>query len=196
QPTEFFTHLLLETVRHAGAGAATALVAGYDDDAWRIVCHVRDGHTADAPFASSLPARDSTFMRQMATLREPLHIAIDGGAMLPGWPELIDFHRSCGHRSFYALPLVFGDRSIGVVILGFAEHEPVRSELAQLLVALAQQVTLAMAMKRLMHSAHQAAVLSERNRLGREIHDGLAQAFTGILMQLGAAEELVEGSPL
>jgi signal transduction histidine kinase len=59
-----------------------------------------------------------------------------------------------------------------------------------------QQVTLAMAMKRLFHSAHQAAVLAERNRMGREIHDGLAQAFTGILMQLNAAEELAEGSPL
>lgn len=32
--------------------------------------------------------------------------------------------------------------------------------------------------------------LAERNRIAQEIHDGLAQAFTGILMQLGAAEEL------
>jgi signal transduction histidine kinase len=39
-------------------------------------------------------------------------------------------------------------------------------------------------------------VLAERNRIGREIHDGLAQAFTGILMQLGAAEEQAEGTPL
>ena len=42
---------------------------------------------------------------------------------------------------------------------------------------------------RLAHSAKEAAVLVERNRIGQEIHDGLAQAFTGILMQLGAAEE-------
>ncbi len=69
-------------------------------------------------------------------------------------------------------------------------------ELAELLVALSQQVTLAMAMKRLFHTAHQSAVLAERNRIGREIHDGLAQAFTGILMQLNAAEEQAEGSPL
>jgi signal transduction histidine kinase len=53
-----------------------------------------------------------------------------------------------------------------------------------------------MGMKRLFYSARQAAVLAERNRIGREIHDGLAQAFTGILMQLGAAEEEAEGSSL
>jgi signal transduction histidine kinase len=32
-------------------------------------------------------------------------------------------------------------------------------------------------------------VLMERTRIGQEIHDGLAQAFTGILLQLGAVEE-------
>ncbi|HSE40701.1 MAG TPA: two-component regulator propeller domain-containing protein, partial [Acidobacteriota bacterium] len=34
-----------------------------------------------------------------------------------------------------------------------------------------------------------AAVLAERSRMAREIHDTLAQGFTGILMQLEAAEE-------
>ena len=61
--------------------------------------------------------------------------------------------------------------------------------------ALGQQVTLALALKRLFYTARQSAVLAERNRIGREIHDGLAQAFTGILMQLGAAEELAEATP-
>jgi signal transduction histidine kinase len=42
---------------------------------------------------------------------------------------------------------------------------------------------------RLAYSAKEAAVLMERTRIGQEIHDGLAQAFTGILMQLGAVEE-------
>jgi signal transduction histidine kinase len=196
QPTEFFTHLLLETVRHAGADAATTLVRRYESEDWQVVCHVHDGQATEAPFANSPPGSDSPFMRQMMSLREPLHVALDDGGTLPEWPELIDFHRRADHRSLYLLPLVFGERNIGVVVLGFAEHEPLRGELAELLVALAQQVTLAIAMKRLMHSAQRAAVLAERNRLGREIHDGLAQAFTGILMQLGAAEEQSEGSSL
>ena len=94
------------------------------------------------------------------------------------------------------MPLVFGERNLGVVGLGFRQHEPLRSELVELLVALGQQVTLALALKRLFHSSRQAAVLAERNRLGREIHDGLAQAFTGIPMQINAVEEQMEGSPL
>ena len=55
--------------------------------------------------------------------------------------------------------------------------------------ALAQQATLAVQLTRLAYSAKEAAVLMERTRIGQEIHDGLAQAFTGILLQLGAVEE-------
>jgi signal transduction histidine kinase len=136
-------------------------------------------------------------MQTIAGLREPLHIELRAEERITaGWPELLAYHREQGHRSLYLLPLVFGQRTIGFVGLGFKAHEPLQSELAELLIALGQQVTLALAMKRLFNSAKQAAVLAERNRIGREIHDGLAQAFTGILMQLGAAEELSEGSPI
>jgi signal transduction histidine kinase len=195
-PTEFFSHLLLETVRHAGAEAATAVASGYESDDWMVVCHTQDGRIAEADFAASIPLRDSTFVQEMQMLRAPLHLSLDDGASLPDWPQLLDFHRNAGHGSLYLLPLLFGERNLGVVGLGFRQHEPLRSELAELLVALGQQVTLALALKRLFHSAKQTAVLAERNRIGREIHDGLAQAFTGILMQLGAAEEAAEGSPL
>ncbi len=195
-PKEFFTHLLLETVRHAGAEAATAIMVGYDSDDWRVVCHVHESRVCDADFAASVPGADSPFTQQMVALRKPLHLPLDGVTTLPEWPELVAFHNNAGHRSLYVLPLQFGDRNIGVVALGYREHQALRSELAELLVALGQQVTLAMAMKRYFHTAHQTAVLAERNRLGREIHDGLAQAFTGILMQLNAAEEVCEASPI
>ena len=39
------------------------------------------------------------------------------------------------------------------------------------------------------------AVVEERNRMAREIHDTLAQGFTGIVLQLEAAEQASEGSP-
>jgi signal transduction histidine kinase len=40
-------------------------------------------------------------------------------------------------------------------------------------------------------AARQSAVLEERNRLAGEIHDSLAQLFTGISLQLFAAQEIV-----
>ncbi|MEG5053234.1 MULTISPECIES: PAS domain S-box protein [unclassified Microcoleus] len=39
--------------------------------------------------------------------------------------------------------------------------------------------------------AEEASILEERNRMAREIHDTLAQSFTGILAQVGAANQVL-----
>jgi PAS domain S-box-containing protein len=39
--------------------------------------------------------------------------------------------------------------------------------------------------------AEEASILEERNRMAREIHDTLAQSFTGILVQVGAATQVL-----
>ena len=39
--------------------------------------------------------------------------------------------------------------------------------------------------------AEEASILEERNRMAREIHDTLAQAFTGILLNVGAATQVL-----
>jgi two-component system, sensor histidine kinase and response regulator len=49
--------------------------------------------------------------------------------------------------------------------------------------------------QRVEEALRQASILEERNRMAREIHDTLAQAFTGILMQLGAASGTIAHDP-
>ena len=48
------------------------------------------------------------------------------------------------------------------------------------------------AQEELLQQMRELAVLDERNRLAREIHDSLAQAFTAIIWQANAAERTVE----
>ncbi|MBD2528013.1 PAS domain-containing protein, partial [Nostoc sp. FACHB-133] len=43
--------------------------------------------------------------------------------------------------------------------------------------------------------AEEASILEERNRMAREIHDTLAQSFTGILLQVRAAEQVLADDP-
>jgi PAS domain S-box-containing protein len=43
----------------------------------------------------------------------------------------------------------------------------------------------------LQKQAEEASILEERNRMAREIHDTLAQSFTGILAQVGAANQVL-----
>jgi signal transduction histidine kinase len=44
---------------------------------------------------------------------------------------------------------------------------------------------------RLADEAKQAAILDERNRMARDVHDTLAQAFTGVIMQLEATKRKI-----
>lgn len=48
--------------------------------------------------------------------------------------------------------------------------------------------------KQAQNALRQLAVVEERNRIAREIHDTLAQAFTGILIQLEAAQDVLKTS--
>ncbi|MBD3885820.1 PAS domain-containing protein [Phormidium tenue FACHB-886] len=43
--------------------------------------------------------------------------------------------------------------------------------------------------------AEHTSILEERNRMAREIHDTLAQSFTGILLQVGAATQVLVDEP-
>ncbi len=47
----------------------------------------------------------------------------------------------------------------------------------------------------LFQQTRESAVLGERNRMAREIHDTLAQGFTGIVLQLEAGEQAMETNP-
>src|SRR6185369_12623186 len=94
-----------------------------------------------------------------------------------------------------AFTLVLGDRTIGMFSVRFNEVAPVALEKLELAHALAHQATMTIQMARLAEQVRQTAVLEERNRMAREIHDTLAQAFTGILAQLEATRRLLAQDP-
>jgi len=183
----FMGHMLLEATRQFDAISGAVIVLKDSLQEWRIVAHVREGQLAQPAFAISVPVSGSPFTARFGDLREPLYLNVD---RLDGdiWPGVLTFYRREGAVGTVIYPLVFGARSVGFLVLTFQRHaEDVQK--SELLVALAQQATLAVQLTRLAYSAKEAAVLMERTRIGQEIHDGLAQAFTGILLQLGAVEE-------
>jgi signal transduction histidine kinase len=183
----FMGHMLLEATRQFGATSGAVIVLKDSLQEWRVVAHVREGEIAQPPFAISVPVASSVFTARFGELREPLYIKVSE-QMSEIWPGVLAFHRREGAVGTVLYPLVFGARNVGFLVLTF-QRDAADVQRSELLVALAQQATLAVQLTRLAHSAKEAAVLMERTRIGQEIHDGLAQAFTGILLQLGAVEE-------
>ncbi len=183
----FMGHILLEATRQFDAVSGAVIVLKDSLQEWRIVAHVRNGEVASPEYANSVPMAGSVFSTRFADLREPLYLNVSKQRS-EIWPGVLAFHRRIGAVGTVFYPLLFGARSVGFLVLSFQRDAEVIKR-SELLVALAQQATLAVQLTRLAYSAKEAAVLMERTRIGQEIHDGLAQAFTGILLQLGAVEE-------
>jgi PAS domain S-box-containing protein len=101
--------------------------------------------------------------------------------------------REQGVKALLGIPLILADKAIGAIVVRFPELRQFGSVELELAQGLAQQATLALQLTRLAEQARKAAITEERNRMAREIHDTLAQSFTGVLIQLQAARQVLDG---
>lgn len=104
-----------------------------------------------------------------------------------------DYLSKRGAKALLGIPLILRDQPIGSIVVRFAKLREFGCAEIELAQGLAEQATLAWQLTRLAEQAQKAAVTEERNRLAREIHDTLAQSFAGILIQLRAAKQIMNG---
>jgi signal transduction histidine kinase len=87
------------------------------------------------------------------------------------------------------VPMLIAGQVEGVIGIRFTEKRAFRTEELELSQSLAHQAMLAVQLRRFAMMNRQAAVIAERNRMARDLHDTLAQGFTGVIVQLEAAED-------
>ncbi|MEJ2739069.1 MAG: GAF domain-containing protein [Dehalococcoidia bacterium] len=97
-------------------------------------------------------------------------------------------------KSELAVPIRIGDRNLGVLDIESNELDAFNEADLYTAQTLADQLAIAIENARLYQATGQIAVMEERNRMAREIHDTLAQGFTGIILQLEAAEQALESN--
>jgi PAS domain S-box-containing protein len=110
-------------------------------------------------------------------------------------PSIIDMHKRLKARGVVIslmVPMVTSGRVSGMIGIRYHKRREFLPEEIDLSLALAQQAALAMQVMRLSRESRQTAIASERNRMARDIHDTLAQGFTGIIAQLQAAKGAVD----
>jgi PAS domain S-box-containing protein len=96
---------------------------------------------------------------------------------------------SLGVVTILMVPMLIAGDVEGIIGIRFTRKRSFRAEEMELAQALAHQAMLACQLGRLSRQSRQAAVVEERNRLARDIHDTLAQGFTGVIVQLEAVQE-------
>jgi PAS domain S-box-containing protein len=105
--------------------------------------------------------------------------------------EWRDYLRKKGTKKLLAVPILIGGRVRGIIGIRHSDRGAYRPEEVELTQALANQVMLAIQLNEFAEQGRLAAVLEERNRMARDIHDTLAQGFTGVIVQLEAAEDAI-----
>ena len=132
----------------------------------------------------------------------------------PGWSGTIEyegldarfpesvraFNDSTGLKWVGVTPLALPTRNLGWLALSTRDSEATIVPWRRMLLeAVALQVTMALHQSRLSDRAsdeeRRKAVLEERNRIARDIHDTLAQGFAAILMQLQSIQRVLPTLP-
>ena len=155
-----------------------------------------DGGKLVAPDPEHPFMKDPLFWKQNAVIQELLFTAgpvvcedLETDPRVNG--EWRDYLKRKGAKRFLAVPLLVGGQVRGFVGIRHPDRAAYRPEDIELTQALAHQVMLAIQLNEFAEQGQRAAVFEERNRMARDIHDTLAQGFTGVIVQLEAAEDAI-----
>ncbi|MEL6470420.1 MAG: GAF domain-containing protein [Cyanobacteria bacterium J06623_4] len=157
--------------------------------------HVYKGTAPNDPemFHHPIPADISPAWNRIINSSKPWMLEKDNPADANlWWPESLPWNRAEGHCAAICAVMKVGGDPIGFIALTFRSVPTLTDEQLEFIQALTNQATLAIHLTRLADASKTAALsvalTNERNRLAREIHDTLAQAFTGVSLQLEAAK--------
>jgi signal transduction histidine kinase/CheY-like chemotaxis protein len=93
------------------------------------------------------------------------------------------------------VPMVLRGELVGVIYLGRRILRPFSGRELNLLSTIASQAALAVRNAQLYVRSEELAITEERNRIAREIHDGIAQSLASLLLEVDLNLELLESEP-
>lgn len=143
------------------------------------------------------------FLRSTAGL--PLSVSIVGFAAEQAKPivrrlalypkdTLRELLEAEGVQLTVCVPLIAQSRTVGAINLSSRSLKTVTPEESSLLASIGHQIGVAVDNAQLYEQAQQLAVMKERNRLARDLHDSVTQALYGVtLYSEAAARQLLSG---
>src|SRR5947207_9112458 len=192
-PDKFIGQMLSTIGRLLNAQSVTLWLFDESNDSL-VLRLMADGRKVAAPDPEHPFMKDPMSWKQNPAIQELLFTAgpvvsedIETDPRVNGeWREYL---KRKGAKRFLAVPMLVRGHVRGFVGIRHSDSVAYRPEEITLTQALAHQVMLAIQLNQFAEQDQRAAVFEERNRMARDIHDTLAQGFTGVIVQLEAAED-------
>jgi PAS domain S-box-containing protein len=196
EPEKFIGQMLSTIGRLLNANSVSLWLFDNSSDSLILRLSTSDGGKLAAPDPEHPFIKNPLFWKENAVVQELLFTAgpvvcddVDTDPRVNGdWGEHL---KRNGTKRFLAVPLLVGGQVRGFVGIRHIDRASYRPEEIELTQALAHQVMLAIQLNEFAEQGQRAAVFEERNRMARDIHDTLAQGFTGVIVQLEAAEDAI-----
>ena len=193
---ENFVGQMLNTIGRLLNAMSVALWL-FDESTGSFVWRLMSEGGRPAPLDPEHPfTKDPLFWKQSPIIQELLFTAgpvvcenLETDPRVTG--EWRDHLKRKGTKRFLGVPILIGGQVRGFIGIRHADQASYRPEEIELTQALAHQVMLAIQLNKFAEQGRRAAVFEERNRMARDIHDTLAQGFTGVIVQLEAAEDAI-----
>ena len=99
-----------------------------------------------------------------------------------------------GIRSFIHIPVIADNKIVGVFNIGFTKPNLIGDDTTRLFSALTHRASISIANMELFEQTKDLAVMEERNRLARDLHDSAKQKAFAALAQLGTARGILNGN--
>jgi PAS domain S-box-containing protein len=195
-PEKFIGQMLSTIGRLLTAPSVTLWLFDESSDSLILRSSTSDGGKLAAPDPEHPFVKNPLFWKENAVVQELLFTAgpvvcddVETDPRIGGdWGEHL---KRNGTKRFLAVPLLVSGQVKGFVGIRHVDRASYRPEEIELTQALAHQVMLALQLNEFAEQGQRAAVFEERNRMARDIHDTLAQGFTGVIVQLEAAEDAI-----
>ena len=110
-------------------------------------------------------------------------------------PEIQAAITAEGIHSLINLPIKVNEKIIGVFNISFTRPGAITGDTARLFAALVQRAALSVENMELFEQTKELAVVEERNRVARDLHDSAKQKAFAALAQLGAVNGILKKDP-
>ena len=193
-PEKYIGEMLRTIEQQLGAMRVLLWLRDEPDDSLSLHIIIENGQQVpphpNHPFVKNPHAwkKLTAFFHEMLFTKSPLVVSdIEHDSRIS--PELREYMATRGCKKFMAVPMFVSGDLRGFIGIQHAEKGAYRGEEIELAQALAHHVMLAVHGAELAEQRRHAVILEERTRMARDIHDTLAQGFTGVIIQLDTAVE-------